>query len=127
MNSQLKPGLVAITCAVESMKLHLKNQVTVEEEKQNLTQRLFIHDYQLANPFTMKVENEFRSSPPFGLFDIFNHLIYRSSEYNKQGLAAYKSYEEYNLFPEGYVVSLKACYLKEACAHVYVGQVYPAI
>ena len=35
VNSQLKPRLVAIACAVESMKLPLKNRVTVEEEKQN--------------------------------------------------------------------------------------------
>ena len=41
VNSQLKPGLVAIACAVESMKLPLKNRVTVKEEKQNLTRRLF--------------------------------------------------------------------------------------
>ena len=33
VNSQLKPGLVALACAVESMKLSLKNRVTVEEEK----------------------------------------------------------------------------------------------
>ena len=112
VNSQLKPGLVAIACAVESMKLPLKNRVTVEEEEQNLTRRLFIRDYQLADPFTIKVENDFRSSPPFGLFGIFNHLIYH---------AAYKSYEEYRLFREGYVESLKACYLKEADVHVCVG------
>ena len=85
IHSQLKSALVAIACAVESMKLPLKNRVTIEEEKQNLTRRLFIHDYQLADPVTMKVENDFRSSPPFGLFDIFNHLIYHSSEYDKQG------------------------------------------
>ena len=35
VNSQLKPGLVATICAVESMKLPLKSRVTVEEEKQN--------------------------------------------------------------------------------------------
>ena len=49
VNSQLKPGLVAVACAVESMKLFLKNRVTVEEEKKNLTRRLFIHDHQLAD------------------------------------------------------------------------------
>ena len=75
VNRQLKPGLVAIACAVESMKLPLKNRVTFEEEKQNLTRRLFIHDYQLADPFTMKVENDFRSSPPFGFFDIFMRVF----------------------------------------------------
>ena len=42
-------------------------------------------------------------------------------------LAAYKSYEEYSLFREGYVESLKACCLKEAGIHVYVGQVKAAM
>ena len=28
VNSQIKPGLVAIACAVESMKIPLKNRVT---------------------------------------------------------------------------------------------------
>ena len=40
VNSQLKPGLVAIACAVESMKLSLKNRVTVEKRKKNF---VFLH------------------------------------------------------------------------------------
>jgi hypothetical protein len=38
----------------------------------------------------MNVLNDFKHSRPFGLFDIFNHLIYHSLEYDKQSLAAYK-------------------------------------
>ena len=40
------------------------------------------------------------------LFDIFNHLIYSSTEHDKQGLAAYKAFDDYRIFEEGYVVSL---------------------
>ena len=39
-------------------------------------------------------------------FRYFNHLIYSSTEYDKQGLAAYKAFDEYRLFEEGYVESL---------------------
>jgi hypothetical protein len=31
----------------------------------------------------------------FGLYDIFNYLIYSSAEYDKKGLAAYKSFHDY--------------------------------
>ena len=31
--------------------------------------------------------NAFTDSPPFGLYDIFNYLIYNIADYDKQGLA----------------------------------------
>ena len=65
-------------------------------------QRLNIHDIQIEDPFTMKTKNDFIDSPPFGLYDIFNHLIYHATDYDKQGLAAYKSFEDYRLFQDGY-------------------------
>ena len=40
------------------------------------------------------------------MYDIFNYLIRQSTEYDIQGLAAYKSLEEYRLFQHGYVESL---------------------
>ena len=42
--------------------------------------------------------NNFNSSPPFGLYDIFNYFIYHSTDYNKQGIAAKKSFEDSRLF-----------------------------
>ena len=68
----------------------------------------------------MDVLNDFKHSPPFGLFDIFNYLIYHSSECDKQGLAAYKSYENYRIFYDGYVESLLTIHRKDAGVHVYV-------
>ena len=44
-------------------------------------QRLNIHDIQIEDPFTMKTKNDFIDSPPFGLYDIFNHLIYHATDY----------------------------------------------
>ena len=97
VNSYLKPGLVAIACAVEEMRLPCLSPVSEAEEQLNLSRRLKIDDVQLPDPFKMNVLNNFKHSPPFGLFDIFNHLIYHSSDYDKQALGAYKSYENMHL------------------------------
>ena len=96
VNSYLKPGLVAIACAAEEMSLPVLCKVTEADEKLNLSCRLKINDVQLLDPFKMDVLNNFKNSPSFDLFDIFNHLIYHSSEYDLQGLAPYKSYENWN-------------------------------
>jgi len=50
-------------------------------------QILIIHDVLIPNPFFLKIVNNFNSSPLFGLYDI--------SDYNKQGLATYKSFDDY--------------------------------
>ena len=73
----------------------------------------------------MKTVNNFNSSPPFGLYDIFKYLIYHSTEYDKQGLAAYKSFDDYRLINDGYVESLQTVQLNEVGVHVYVAKVKP--
>ena len=40
---------------------------------------------------------------PFGIEDIFNFLIFKSSYYNRQKIASYKAFEEYGLSQDGYV------------------------
>ena len=127
VNSYLKPGLVTIACAVEEMSLPVLSQVSEADEKLDLSRRLKIQDVQLSDPSKMDVFNDFKNSPPFGLFDISNHLICHSSEYDKQGLAAYKSYENYRLFYDGYVESLLTVQRKDAGVHVYVGKVKPTM
>ena len=75
----------------------------------------------------MKTQNNYADTPPFGFYDIFNHLIYHSTEYDKQGLASYKSYDDYRLFVNGYVDSLETVTLKDCGVHVYVGRVQPTM
>ena len=60
----------------------------------------------IFNPFFLKTVNNFNASPPFGLYNIFNHLIYHSIDHDKQGLATYKSLEDYRLFDDSCVESL---------------------
>ena len=126
VSGHLKPALIDIASCVERMGLPVDPNFEKDEHNQ-LERRLIIHDMQIKDPFTMKMENNFADSPPFGLYDIFNHLIYHSTEYDKQGLASYKSYDDYRLFVNGYVESLETVTLKDCGAHVYVGKVQPSM
>lgn len=95
-----------------------------EEEK-----RLIIHGIEIEDPLSSahKYVNDFNASPPFGLFDIFNHLIYSSTEYDKQGLASYKAFDDYRHFEEGYVESLLTKPLPGVGVHLFVGKVRPSM
>ena len=86
-----------------------------------------IHEVQIDDPFSMTMKNDFTDSPLFGLYDIFNHLIYHATEYDKQSLASYKSFDDYRLFQDGYVRALKTVSINDAGVHVYVGQVQPSM
>ena len=112
----LKTSLVAIASVVEKMVLPVLLLLLDE---------LIIHDMLIPNPFSLKTVNDFNASPPFGLYDIFNYLIYHSANYDKQGLAAYKSFEDYRLFDDGYVESLLTSHLKQEGIHVYVASARP--
>lgn len=127
VNGYLKPALVVIASAVKKMMLPVDPNFERDDAEKNLKQRLIIHDVCVPDPFTIPTQNDFINSPPFGLFDIFNHLIYHSCDYDKQGLASYKSYDDYRLFDDGYVESLSTTTLQECGVHVYVGKVKPTM
>ena len=50
-------------------------------------------------------------------------MIYHSTDYNKQGLAAYKSFEDYRLFDDGCVESLQTAQLNQESVYVYEAKV----
>ena len=57
-----------------------------------------LDDMQTSNPF--KINNllkNFIELLPFGLYDLLNFLICHFTSNDKQGLAAYKSFDEYHL------------------------------
>lgn len=95
----------------------------------NVDGKLIIHDMEIAEPLSgsYKVVNNFIDSPPFGLYDIFNYFIYHSTDYDKQGLVAYKSFDDYRLFQDGYVESLLTKALTSEGVHLYLGKVRPAM
>ena len=65
----------------------------------------------------------FNDSPPFGIYDIFNHLIYHTTDYDKQGLAAYRSFDDYCLFEVGYVNPYGLKPLTGEGVHLYFAKV----
>ena len=128
VNGYNKPALVEIAFAVQKMGLPCIQEMHTSTSGVQNEEQLFINEMQIGDPFKMdKFVNNFIDSPPFGLYDIFNYLIYHSTAYDKQGLAAYKSFEDYRLFEDGYVESLLTKTLANARLHVYVGKVRPAM
>lgn len=127
VNGHLKPVLMDIASSIERLGLPLDPNFEKDNGEKCMEKRLFIHDMQISDPFTMKTVNNFIESSPFGLYDIFNHLIYHSTEYDKQGLASYKSYDDYRLFADGYVESLETLALRDSGVHVVVRKVQPSM
>ena len=76
----------------------------------------------ICHPFSLRTVNNFNSSPPFGLYNSFNYLIYHSTDYHKHGLDNYKSFDDYRLFNDGYVESLIPAKLNQEGVHVYVAK-----
>ena len=126
VNGYLKPALLEIAQAVEKMMLPIDPNHEYGNAD-NSKKKYVIHDMVIEHPLSYAVVNDFTDSPPFGLYDIFNYLIYNIADYDKQGLAAYKSFEEYRLFDEGYVESLLTTTLAHEGMHLFVGKVRPAM
>ena len=111
LSGYLKTSLVEIASAVERMVLPV--DPNFEKDQTTDADKLITYDMLITNPFSLKTVNNFKSSPPFELYDIFNYLIYHSTDYDKQGLVASKSFEDYCLFDEGYVESLLTAQLNQ--------------
>ena len=125
VSGYLKPALVEIATAVNQMMFPLSCNF---EEKETLDyHHFYINEMKIENPFTSSnnLVNNFADFPPCGLYDIFNYLTHHSTDYDKQDLAAYKSFHEYRLFQDGYVESLLAETSSNERLHLYVGIVKP--
>eukprot|EP00794_Sanderia_malayensis_P020802 gene20802-22842_t len=121
-----KTDLVKLAQAASTMGLPFN--LEFHDDMLDLSERLPIKGMKLPDPFTIP-EQELSSNidnvPPFGIEDIFNFLIFKSSDYDQQKVASYKAFEEYGLFEDGYVLDLK---VKEISGHfVFVGKVRPTM
>ena len=125
VNGYLKPALLEIVLAVEKMMLPITLNREYADEAH--AERYVIHDMVIQRPLSYAVASDFSHSSPFGLYDIFNFLIYNTTEYDKQGLAAYKSFDDYRLFDEGYVESLLTTTLLPESMHLFIAKVRPAM
>ena len=79
----LKPALVEIANAVQKMMLPLDSNFECRDDSER---KLTIHENEIEDPFVNSHDalDYFNDSPPFGLYDIFNHLIYHTTDYDKQ-------------------------------------------
>ena len=75
----VKTSLVEIASAVERMVLPV--DPNFEKDQVNDAENLIIQVRLIPHPFSPKAVNNFNSSPPFGLYDTFNYLIYQSTAY----------------------------------------------
>ena len=92
-----------------AFSLDFPENVDHQEEKFNLQECLIIKGARVPDPFSIP-ENQFanisNNVPPFGIKDIFNFLIFKSSDYNRKKIALYKAFKEYSLFQDWYVEEL---------------------
>ena len=118
-----------VMLAKAALSLGLRTNVDHHEDKLDLEERLLIKGTRVPDPFSIP-ENQFTNRlnhvPPFGIEDIFNVLIFKSSDYNRQNIASYKAFEEYGLFQDGYVEELRVNEVENG-HFVFVGAVKPTM
>ena len=59
VSGHLKPALVVIACAAEKMMLPVIPMVSEDDRREDLQRRLFIHRFQVPDPFAMEVKKRF--------------------------------------------------------------------
>eukprot|EP00794_Sanderia_malayensis_P013476 gene13476-14871_t len=113
-----------VTLAKAAASLGLPRNVDHQEDHFDMQEKLTIKGTRVPDPFSIP-QNHFTSRlnhvPPFGIVDIFNILIFKSSDYNRQKIASYKAFEEYGLIQDGQVEELRVKEL-DSCHFVFVGR-----
>ena len=107
VNGYLEPALIETAKAVQKMMLPIATEFEKGNDNEDI-HNFIIHGIEIRNPFSASCNlvNNLVDSLPIGLYDILNHLIFHSSDYDKQDLASYKAFDEYRMFQDGYVESL---------------------
>nr|XP_034325261.1 uncharacterized protein LOC105329320 isoform X3 [Crassostrea gigas] len=101
-----KKDLLQLCEAVKSLDLPVDPDFARQSTAVDLKQKL--SSLPISDPFVDEnFTNDFSEVPTnFTLFDIFNYLLHKTSDYDKKKLRAYKSCEDYRLFIDGHVESL---------------------
>ena len=97
-----KNNLVNLAQAASTMGL--PTNAEFHDDELDMSDRLTIKGVKLPDPFTIpekELSNKMHNVPPFGIEDIFNYLIFKSSNYDCQKVASYKAFEEYGLLKMG--------------------------
>ena len=128
-SSYNKTQLIILAKAVFEMDLPVELNFESDDLTPHLERRTTLpNGTKVLDPFQMtELTNDLSSLPPFGLLDIFNHLIMSRVDYDKEALSSWRSFEEYSLFLDGYVRSIKQKTIDDAVEtfHVIVAGVFP--
>ena len=128
-SSYNKAQLIILAKAVFEMDLPVDPNFENDDLTPQLEKRTTLpNGTKVPDPFQMtELTNDLSSLPPFGLLDIFNHLIMSRADYDKEALSSWRSFEEYSLFLDGYVRSIKLKTIDDAgeTFHVIVADVFP--
>ncbi len=98
-----------VKLAKAAINLGLNDNVDFHEDSLDLSERLIIKGVHLPDPFSLHAKDfttRMDNVPPFGIEDIFNFLIFKSVDYDRQKVASYKAFEDFGLFQDGYVEEL---------------------
>ena len=103
-----KPELIHLAKAVAGMNPPTDPDFENDSIEECLIRRLTLPlGKKLTHPFQMpSLSNDFSQLPPFGLTDIFNHLIMGEADYDKSKLSSWHSFQEYNLCLNGHIQSI---------------------
>ncbi|XP_063438313.1 uncharacterized protein LOC134719237 [Mytilus trossulus] len=98
--------LVRLCTAVEGLNLPLDPDMCTDRVTNTVAELLKsngIDNMSSLQGFTKDLSN----IPNVSLYDVFNYLLYNTSNYDRRKLKAYKSSEDYRLYFDGYVESLE--------------------
>jgi len=103
-----KPELIQLAKAVAGMNLPTDPDFKNDSIEGCLIRCLTLPaGKKLTDPFQItSLSNDFSQLPPFGLMDIFDHLIMSKADYDKSMLSSWHSFEEYNLCLNGHIQSI---------------------
>ena len=121
-SSYNKVQLIILAKAVFEMDLPVDLNFESDDLTPHLERRTTLpNGTKVLDPFKMtELTNDLSFLPPFGLLDIFNHLIMSRVDCDKEGLSSWRSFEEYSLFLDGYVRSIKQKTIDDAVETFHV-------
>lgn len=112
-----KESLVKLARCAEDIALQTdpdhRESDSVDQLKRNL-QELGFHS---TDPFSLHFGDSFHEAPRVGLYDIFNYLIRKRTDFDQKATKAYKSFEDYRLFYDGHVLDLKCNVSETFCCY----------
>ena len=125
-----KSELIELAKAAEDVKLPVDPDFENDSLKACLEERLTLPaGKQVPDPFVMThLSKDMSCLPSFGLLDIFNHLIVSKTEYDKEMLASWRTFDEYKLHQNGHVRDLNRVMVydnDDSAYHIIIAKVLP--